>query len=89
MRTVAHVTKTTTPQGASTVALLDPERLVERRVMLGLLQKEVANRAGISPQYLADIEAGRRQGSPPVRASLAKALRCPLADLLKQKDAAA
>lgn len=56
--------------------------------MLGLLQKEVANRAGISPQYLADIEAGRRHGSPPVRVSIAKALRCPLTDLLKKEAAA-
>lgn len=88
MRTFYPVKKTTRPQGASTVALLDPQRLVERRVVLGLLQKEVAERARISPQYLADIEAGRRQGSPPVRAALAKALRLPLADLLKQEHVA-
>lgn len=70
------------------MALLDPQRVLDRRVMLGLLQKEVAARAGISAQYLADIEAGRRQGSPPVRAALAKALRLPLTDLLKKDTAA-
>lgn len=87
MRMVADVTATPRPQGASRVVLLDPERLVSRRVELGLLQKEVAARAGISAQYLADIEAGRRQGSPGVRVALAKALRVPLADLLRS-DAA-
>lgn len=81
------MTTTPRPQGASRVVLLDPERLISRRVELGLLQKEVAARAGISPQYLADIEAGRRQGSPSVRVLIAKALRVPLADLLKKEAA--
>lgn len=88
MRTVTAMNQNPRPQGASTVALLDPARIVERRVMLGLLQKEVAARANISAQYLADIEAGRRQGSPPVRSAIAKALRIPLAELLKRVDAA-
>jgi transcriptional regulator with XRE-family HTH domain len=65
----------------SKVGVLDPARLVERRLALGLLQKEVAARAGISPQHMADIEAGRRYGSPPVRLAIAKALRTSLTDL--------
>lgn len=81
-------TRPTRRNTASQVALLDPKRLVERRVHLGLLQKEVAQRAGISAQYLADIEAGRRAGSPPVRAALAKALRTTLTKLLKDEEAA-
>lgn len=87
MRTVHGMNQAPRPRRASQVAQLDPHRLVERRIMLGLLQKEVAARASISAQYLADIEAGRRQGSPPVRAAIAKALRVPLADLLKQEAA--
>lgn len=67
---------------------LDPERVVRRRVELGLLQKEVAKRAGISPQMMADIEGGRRRGLPPTRAAIAKALRVPLKDLLTEEDAA-
>lgn len=71
----------TRTHGASTVGLLDPTRLIARRVELGLLQKEVAHRAGISPQYMADLEAGRRNGSPPVRLAVAKALRTSTRDL--------
>lgn len=89
MRTVSLVTKTTRPQGATEYAPLDPEALVQRRVELGLLQKEVAARAGISPQFLADIEAGRRNGSPATRVAIAKALRRPLRELQKKREAAA
>lgn len=70
---------------ASRVGLLDPARVVARRVDLGLLQKEVAQRAGISAQFLADIENGRRHGSPPTRLAIAKALRTPLRELVRQE----
>jgi transcriptional regulator with XRE-family HTH domain len=73
--------KSTTSRGASRIGTLVPDLVVARRIALGLLQKEVAARAGISAQYMADIEAGRRYGAPPVRVAIAKALRTPLYEL--------
>jgi transcriptional regulator with XRE-family HTH domain len=66
---------------------LAPSKVIARRLELGLLQREVAARAGISPQHMADIEAGRRNGSPPVRLAIAKALRTTLSELVAE-DAA-
>ena len=70
---------------ATRVSILDPARVVARRFELGLLQKEVAKRAGISPVFLADIEHGRRHGSPATRLAIARALRIPLRDLCRQE----
>lgn len=75
-------------RATSKVGILDPSKIVARRVDLGLLQKEVAARAGISAQHMADIESGRRLGSPPVRLSIAKALRTTLAELLTTEEVA-
>lgn len=81
-RTVLHMPNRT--QRASEVLRLDPNKIVARRVELGLLQKDVANRAGISPQFMADIECGRRAGSPPVRLAIAKALKTHLRHLVTE-----
>ncbi|MFG1997898.1 helix-turn-helix domain-containing protein [Spirillospora sp. NPDC048911] len=43
----------------------------------GQSKKELAHRAGISLQYLCDIEAGRRGCRPAVIARLAEALNVP------------
>lgn len=75
-------------RATSKVGTLDPSKLVARRVDLGLLQKEVAARAGISAQHMADIEAGRRLGSPPVRLAIAKALRTTLTELAAPEEVA-
>lgn len=82
VRTVSDMTPRT--QKASQVYVLDPSKVVARRVELGLLQKDVANRAGISPQFMADIECGRRAGSPPVRLAIAKALKTHLRNLVAE-----
>ncbi len=37
------------------------ETIKQRRAQLGLTQKELAARVGISRQYLAEIETGRRK----------------------------
>jgi transcriptional regulator with XRE-family HTH domain len=68
-------TRNSTQQGSSRHTLFDPERLVKRRTELGLLQKDVAAKAKISPQMLADMEKGRRVGSPRTRAAVARALQ--------------
>lgn len=60
---------------------LDPERVMARRYALGLLQRELAERAGVSPQMVCDIEAGRRSGSTRTRARIAAALNVPVEEL--------
>lgn len=75
------------PQAASRTLTLDGAKVLARRIELGLLQKEVAARADISAQLLCDIEAGRRNGSPPVRARVARALRTNITSLSPNGDA--
>jgi transcriptional regulator with XRE-family HTH domain len=78
------VAKTTARARATKAGVLDTAKVIGRRLELGLLQREVAARAGISPQHMADIEAGRRNGSPPVRLAIAKALRTTLSELVAE-----
>lgn len=42
--------------------------LAKRRVKAGLTGREVAKEMGISPQYLSDLEKGRRSWTEPLRA---------------------
>lgn len=49
----------------------------------GMTQRALAASAGISPSYLADIEAGRRKGQAAVLARLAEVLRLPLETLVQ------
>ncbi|MFV0532521.1 MAG: helix-turn-helix domain-containing protein [Cumulibacter sp.] len=42
---------------------------------------DVARRAGIAPQYLSEVERGRKDPSSEVLAAVAGALEVPLADL--------
>jgi transcriptional regulator with XRE-family HTH domain len=51
----------------------------------GLTQKEVALASHMSPQYLCDIEAGRREGNSAVAGKLAKVLLVAPAALLTLK----
>lgn len=48
------------------------EAIVEARRVLGLTQKDLAERVGISPQYLNDIERDRRVPPHDTRVALAK-----------------
>lgn len=48
------------------------------RIATGWRVCRLAEAVGISPQYLTNIEAGRRQGSPEVRVQLARKLGVPL-----------
>lgn len=57
----------------------DGPLIVKLRRRSGRTQKALADAAGISPQYLADIEAGRRKGANPyIQVSIAKALGVPV-----------
>lgn len=66
----------------------NPQAIRERRIVAGLHQKVLAERAGISKSHMSSIEAGRRGASPPVLAAFAEALDCTVADLLAEQTAA-
>ncbi|MGH3813440.1 MAG: helix-turn-helix transcriptional regulator [Pseudonocardiaceae bacterium] len=54
---------------------IDGEALRHARYTRGITQTSLADRAQISPQYLCDLELGRRRGvNPEVAARLAQAL---------------
>lgn len=56
---------------------LRQERLAQERT-----QGDVATRAGISTQYLSELERGRKEPSSEILAAVTGALRLPLADLV-------
>lgn len=59
-------------------------RLRARRTDLGRTLGEVAERAGISPQYLSEVERGRKDPSSEMLSSICGALGIDLADLLQR-----
>ena len=58
-------------------------RLRARRTELGRTLGEVAERAGISPQYLSEVERGLKDPSSEMLSSICGALGIDLADLLR------
>lgn len=54
----------------------------KRRLILGISQETLANRAGIDRTYLPDIEKGQRNVSLAVAYKIAKALEVKLKDLI-------
>lgn len=68
---------------------LDLAKVRTRRFELGLTLKQVADRAGVTVSCLSLIENGHRFGRPSVLAALAKALECPLRELLPDQPAKA
>src|SRR5579871_4003086 len=57
-------------------------RLRELRAERGETLAQTAERAGISPQYLSEIERGRKEASSEMIAALAGALGVTVADLM-------
>ena len=57
---------------------MDRAWMVERRKKLGLTQIEVARMAKISPNYLSQLETGKREGKGDVLLNLSKTLGVPL-----------
>jgi DNA-binding XRE family transcriptional regulator len=55
--------------------------LRDRRLAQGRTLQQVATRAGVSPQYLSEIERGRKEPSSEMLASICGALGIGLADL--------
>ena len=60
------------------------QQLRERRLDQGETLAETAARAGLSPQYLSEIERGRKEPSSEMIAALAGALGISLAGLTEQ-----
>jgi DNA-binding XRE family transcriptional regulator len=60
------------------------QQLRERRLDQGETLAETAARAGLSPQYLSEIERGRKEPSSEMIAALAGALGTSLAGLTEQ-----
>ena len=58
------------------------QKLRERREDQGRRLVDVAERAGISPQYLSEIERGRKEPSSEMIAAVSRALGIELARLL-------
>ena len=60
------------------------QRLRARRLDQRETLSETAGRAGISPQYLSEVERGRKEPSSEMIAALAGALGTTLAELTEQ-----
>lgn len=60
----------------------DPGRLFRRRMACGLTQKQLAELAHLSTQQMSQIERGVRGASPDSLLRIAKALNCPVEDLM-------
>ena len=54
----------------------------KRRLILGISQETLANRAGVDRTYIPDIEKGHRNVSLVVAERIAKALEVKLSDLI-------
>lgn len=66
---------------------VDPLAITVLREKDGQTKRQLADRAGISPQYLGDIEAGRRGAKPDVMKRLAAALNVPMSMLERKRSA--
>ncbi|GIV68661.1 helix-turn-helix domain-containing protein [Caldilinea sp.] len=79
--------KEETIPGEVVFALLDGENPIKVwREYRGLTQQQLAERAGISPAYLSQLETGKRVGSKGVLLAIAHALNVSLDDLVFQSD---
>lgn len=54
------------------------------RNRMGMTQRALAEAAGISPSYLAEIETGKKPGSVAALAAIAKVFRLPMEHLVEE-----
>ena len=64
--------------------LASPSPLAFWRKRAGLSQKALAEAAGVSQPFLAQIEAGKRAGTVGVLARIARAVGVPIEDLIEK-----
>lgn len=62
----------------------EPDGVRFAREAAGLKQKEAATQLGISPQLLADIEAGRRNATPTTLRAMTRVYDCPRVILVRK-----
>ena len=60
--------------------------LKNRRVKRELSQGQLAARAGVSPQYISNLENGLSLPSLPILTELTRALKCSADDLIDARD---
>lgn len=65
----------------------NPEALVWARTQAELEQGQLAQKAGISPSYMCQLEKGDRSAGPELRAAFAQILGCPLSVLEAKRSA--
>ncbi|MGW7355160.1 helix-turn-helix domain-containing protein [Streptomyces sp. NPDC054802] len=68
---------------------IDPTALTRRRVLAGLNQSDLAERAGISKSHVSMVENGQSGLSARALGQVARALGCDIADLLLDEEPAA
>jgi len=74
---------------AQPVKVLDGKKLRRQRILAGLTQAGLAEKAGCSETHVWFLENGRRDASPPMLAGLARGLGCRNADLMADEPAGA
>lgn len=65
----------------------EPSAVTYAREKAGLKKYELAERVGISPQLMGEIESGWRNCTPENLAKMAEALNCPLVVLEAKRQA--
>ena len=71
-------------RGPSEILLRVGAQVRRRRQALDLSMRELAERAGLSPRFVADVEAGNGNIAVGRLAGIAKALDVPLAELVRE-----
>jgi transcriptional regulator with XRE-family HTH domain len=67
----------------------DPRRLYLKRAEAGLTSKDLAKRAGVNPATIWRLENGNRSARADILGRLARALGCPVTDLMPDEVDAA
>ena len=64
-------------------------RLKEVRLARGIMQTEIAGRAGLSNAFVSDLEKNRRTAKPETWARIAEAIGCTVEEINPPADAEA
>lgn len=81
------MTETSPPVAWAASAPLDRKRLIRERAKAGLLQREVAERSGISKAHVSRLERGACGASATTLHRLARAIGCRVEDLMTAERA--
>lgn len=74
-------------EDAQPVKVLDGKKLRRQRILAGLTQAGLAEKAACSAMHVWYLENGKRDASPPMLAALARGLDCRRADLMAGEPA--